>query len=136
LQQRNGVIQKTGTLSASNAAQLAAGPTFPARLTGLAGSVGLTNVTFAAGNLATPYTEQADLSVEQAVGKNGSLTVSYMHSRGYKFLSREDLNLGPATGSATYKIVHLDASTSSYSTPVYLAANKIDPRYASLIYLS
>ena len=68
LQQRNGVIQKTGTLNANNAAQLAAGPTFPFRLTGLAGSVGLTNVTYAAPNLATPYTEQADLSVEHQFG--------------------------------------------------------------------
>jgi hypothetical protein len=136
LQQRNGVIQKTGTLSASNAAQLAAGPVFPARLTSLAGSVGLTNVTFAAKNLATPYTEQGDFSVEQAVGKNGALTVSYMHSRGYKFISREDLNLGPATGTATYNIANLGGTTSSFTTATYLAANKIDPRYASLIYLS
>ncbi len=137
LQQRNGVIQKTGTLSSSNAAQLAAGPVFPARLTGLAGSVGLTNVTFAAANLATPYTEQADLSIEQAVGKNGALTVSYMHSRGYKFISREDLNLGPATGSATYAIQDVTgATTGSFTTATYLAANKIDKRYASLVYLS
>jgi hypothetical protein len=137
LQQRNGVIQKTGTLSSSNPAQLAAGPTFPFRLTSLAGSVGLTNVTFAAANLATPYTEQADISIEQAVGSNGALTVSYMHSRGYKFVSREDLNLGPATGTATYAIQDLTgAQTGSFTTPTYLAANKIDSRYASLVYLS
>ena len=136
LQQRNGVIQKTGTLSAANAAQLAAGPVFPFRLSSLAGSVGLTNVTFAAADLATPYTQQTDFTVEQAVGKNGALTVSYMHSRGYKFISREDLNLGPATGTASYSILNLDGSTSAFSTPTYLAANKIDKRYASLIYLS
>ncbi|PWU08019.1 MAG: hypothetical protein C5B51_08580 [Terriglobia bacterium] len=136
LQQRNGVIQKTGTLSAANPAQLAAGPVFPNRLTSLAGSVGLTNVTFAAANLATPYTEQGDVTVEQAVGRNGALTVSYMHSRGYKFISREDLNLGPATGTATYNIVNLDGSTAAFTTDTYLAANKIDKRYASLIYLS
>jgi outer membrane receptor protein involved in Fe transport len=136
LQQRNGVIQKTGTLSAANAAQLAAGPVFPSRLSSLTGSVGLTNVTFAAKDLATPYTEQGDFTVEQAVGKNGALTVAYMHSRGYKFISREDLNLGAATGTATYNIVNLDSSTSSFTTNTYLAANKLDPRYASLIYLS
>ena len=125
LQQRNGVIQKTGTLNASNAAQLAAGPVFPARLSSLAGAVGLTNVTCAAINLATPYTEQGDFTMEQAVGKNGAMTVSYMRSRGYKFISREDLNLGPATGSATYNIVKLDGTTSSCTTSAYLAANKI-----------
>ena len=123
LQQRNGVIQKTGTLSAANAAQLAAGPVFPFRLTSLAGSVGLTNVTYAAPDLATPYTQQADVTVEQGVGKNGALTVSYLHSRGYKFISREDLNLGPATGSATYNIINLDGTTGSFITPTHLAAN-------------
>jgi hypothetical protein len=137
LQQRNGVIQKTGTLSASIAAQLAAGPVFPDRLTGLAGSVGLTNVTFASSDLATPYTEQADLSVEQAIGKDAALTVSYMHSRGYQFISREDLNLGPASGTATYTVEDVNGNpTGTYTTPTYLAANKIDPRYASIIYLS
>jgi hypothetical protein len=136
LQQRNGVIQKTGTLSAANAAQLAAGPVFPFRLSSLAGSVGLTNVTFAAPNLKTPYTEQADLTLEQAMGKNGALTVTYMHSRCYQFISREDLNLGPATGTAKYNITNLDGSTATYTTPTYLAKNEIDPRYASLIYLS
>ena len=137
LQQRNGVIQKTGTLNASNAAQLAAGPVFPNRLTGLAGSVGLTNVTFASSNLATPYTEQADLSVEHQFGNNTALTASYMHSRGYKFISREDLNLGPANGTANYTIEDVNGNpTGTYTTPTYLAANKIDPRYASIIYLS
>jgi len=137
LQQRNGVIQKTGTLNGAIPAQLAAGPTFPFRLTGLAGSVGLTNVTYAAPDLATPYTEQADLSVEHQFGASTALSVSYMHSRGYQFISREDLNLGPATGTATYIIQNTaGAQTGTYTTPTYLAANKLDPRYASIIYLS
>ena len=137
LQQRNGVIQKTGTLNANNPAQLAAGPTFPFRLTGLAGSVGLTNVTYAAPDLATPYTEQADLSVEHQFGASTALSVSYMHSRGYQFISREDLNLGPATGTATYAIQNTaGVQTGTYTTSTYLAANKLDPRYASVIYLS
>lgn len=137
LQQRNGVIQKTGTLNGSNASQLAAGPIFPARLPGLTGSVGLTNVTFAAPNLKTPYTEQADLSVEQALSSKTVLTVSYMHSRGYQFISREDLNLGPPTGTATYTIDNAAGQpVSTYTTPTYVAANHIDPRYLSIIYLS
>ena len=138
LQQRNGVIQKTGTLNAQQCRlSLAAGPTFPFRLTGLAGSVGLTNVTFAAPNLKTPYTEQADLSVEHQFGSSTALSVSYMHSRGYQFISREDLNLGPPTGTATYIVENTaGVQTGTYTTPTYLAANKIDPRYASIIYLS
>jgi hypothetical protein len=136
LQQRNGVIQKTGTLNGSNTAQLAAGPVFPSRLTGLAGSVGLTNVTYAAPNLATPYTEQADLSVEHQFGASTALSVSYMHSRGYQFISREDLNLRQPTGSATYIVENTaGVQTGTYTTPTYPAA-RLDPRYASIIYLS
>jgi outer membrane receptor protein involved in Fe transport len=137
LQQRNGVIQKTGTLSGASASDLAAGPIFPNRLTSLAGAVGLTNVTFASPDLATPYTQQADLSIEQQFGKNTALSVSYMHSRGYKFLSREDLNLGPASGTATYTINDVNnVQTGTFTTSTYLRANRVDPRYASVIYLS
>lgn len=137
LQQRNGVIQETGTLNGSNAAQLASGPVFPAKLPSLAGAIGLTNVTFAAPNLATPYTEQMDVSIEHQIDNKTVLDVSYMHSRGYKFISREDLNLGPATGTATYTIDNAaGAAVGSFATATYLAANRIDPRYASIIYLS
>jgi hypothetical protein len=137
LQQRNGVIQTTGTLDGTDPAQLAAGPVFPERLTGLAGSVGLTNVTYAAPNLKTPYTEQADLSIEHQFGASTALSVSYMHSRGYQFISREDLNLGAPSGTATYIVENAaGVETGTYTTPTYLAANKIDPRYASIIYLS
>jgi len=60
-----------------------------------------------------------------------------MHSRGYQFISREDLNLGPPSGTATYIVENAaGVETGTYTTPTYLAANKIDPRYASIIYLS
>jgi hypothetical protein len=137
LQQRNGVIQKTGTLNAANPVERAADSVFPNRLTGLAGAVGLTNVTFAAPDLATPYTQQADFSVEHQFGASTLLTVSYMRSRGYKFISREDLNLGPATGSATYTLNDVNNNPiGSYTTATYLRANKLILRYASVIYLS
>jgi hypothetical protein len=137
LQQRNGVIQKTVTLNASVPSDLAAGPVFPYRMSGLAGAPGLTNVTFAAQNLATPYTEQGDISVEHQFGSQTALSVSYMRSRGYKFISREDLNLGPASGSATYTITNAAGSpVNSFTTATYLRANRVDPRYASIIYLS
>jgi hypothetical protein len=95
-------------------------------------------VTYAAPNLATPYTEQADLSVEHQFGASTALSVSYMHSRGYQFISREDLNLGPATGTATYILRDTNGNPTgaTYTTPTYLAANRLDPRYASIIYLS
>ncbi|MEI9815138.1 MAG: hypothetical protein WDO18_21920 [Acidobacteriota bacterium] len=137
LQQRNGVVQKTVTLSSSVASDLAAGPVFPFRMTGLAGAPGLTNVTFAAKDLATPYTQQGDVSIEQGIGKNAALTVSYIWSRGLKFISREDLNVGPTSGSQTYTIQDFSGATvGSYTTDTYLRANRVDPRYSSVIYLS
>ncbi|MBV9503711.1 MAG: TonB-dependent receptor [Acidobacteriia bacterium] len=137
LQQRNGVIQKTVTLNSTSPSDLAAGPVFPNRLPGLTGAAGLTNVTFPAANLATPYTEQGDVTVEHQLSNSTALTVSYLFNRGYKFISREDLNLGPPTGTATYTIDNAAGqAVSTYTTAAYLRANRIDPRYASIIYLS
>lgn len=137
LQQRNGVVQKTVTLQASNASDLSAGPVFPSRLNAQVGVPAPTNVTFTAPDLATPYTQQYDFSLEQAVGKDGALTVSYVGSRGLKFISREDLNLGPTSGQQSYTIVDFAGNpVSGYTTDVYLRANRVDPRYASVIYLS
>ncbi len=137
LQQRNGVVQKTVTLSSSVPADLAAGPVFPGRLTDLVGAPGLTNVTYAAENLATPYTQQADFSVEHAFTNNMALTVSYIWSRGFKFISREDLNIGSPEGSFTWAINDFAGNqVDTFTTPLYLRANRVDPRYASIIYLS
>jgi len=75
--------------------------------------------------------------VEHQFGASTALSVSYMHSRGYQFISREDLNLGPASGTATYNIQDTSgAQTGTYTTATYLAANKLDKRYGSVIYLS
>jgi hypothetical protein len=60
-----------------------------------------------------------------------------MHSRGYQFISREDLNIGPASGTASYVLQDTSGNpTGTYTTSTYLSANKLDPRYGSVIYLS
>jgi len=77
LQQRNGVIQKTGTLSSSNAAQLAAGPTFsvPAVRAGRRGRADETSPSWPEPGDA--FTERVRVfSIEQADRKNAALTVS------------------------------------------------------------
>jgi hypothetical protein len=51
-------------------------------------------------------------------------------------MTRRDLNIGPATGSFTYRI--LDAAgnqTGTYTTPTYLTANRVDPRYSRVTYI-
>ncbi len=133
LHQLNGTVQKSITLQGATASDLAAGPVFPARLTGIdrnppAGSVSLS---FAIDDLATPYTQQMDFGIEQQLSKNTSITVSYLWNRGVKILTTRDLNIGPASGTATYRINDTAGTqVGTYTTPTYLSANKVDRRYS------
>ena len=61
LWKNNGLYQTSLSLSSSIAAQLAAGPVYPFRLTSSANAVGGSTIQFAAPNLRTPYTEQGEL---------------------------------------------------------------------------
>jgi hypothetical protein len=136
LHQLNGVVQRSLTLQGNIANDAAVGPTFPNRLTNLDRTPppGTVTVTYADPNLATPYTQQADFGIEREITSNMSITVSYLWTRSLKNLTRRDLNIGPATGNFTYRI--LDAAgteTGTFTTPTYLTANRVDPRYARVI---
>jgi hypothetical protein len=92
---------------------------------------GTVSISFADPDLATPYTQQADIGIEQQLGRNMSVTVSYLWSRGSRMLTRQDLNIGPATGSMTYRINDANENqVGTYTTPTYLAANRVDNRYS------
>jgi len=129
LQQRNGTIQKTIFFVGGNQA----GPTFPGYLLQAPGlSGGASNVTFADPHLATPYTEQADLTVEQKVDNKTTFDVAYLWNNGVKFLTRKDDNLKPPTSTFTYNILNQNgAQVGTYTTPVY-TANYFDPSIAVL----
>ena len=132
----NGVTQRTFTLQATNAAQLAAGPTFWNTLTSIpaSASLGASNIQFAAPNLRTPYSEQSNFSIERQLDKGTTLTASYIWSRGVQLLSERDLNVGVPGPNVTYTIDNASGvPVGSYTTPVYLAANKVDPRYGRII---
>lgn len=109
-------------------------PAFPGILTspsGLAASGGA-NVEFAAPNFRTPYTQEGDFAVQQALGANTSLTVSYMWDRVARLFTVRDVNqpdIPPTT--ATYTILSALNGTpvGSYSTPVYLGSNRFNPAY-------
>jgi outer membrane receptor protein involved in Fe transport len=136
LHQLNGVAQRALTLQGNNATDAAAGPVFPASLASLDRTPppGTVSVSFADPNLATPYTQQGDLSLEREITKKVGITVSYLWNRGLQFLTRRDLNIGPETGSFTYRI--LDAAgnqTGTYTTPTYLTANRVDRRYQRVV---
>ena len=137
LHQLNGVTQSSLTLQGNIPADAAAGPVFPARLASLDRTPppGAVTLNFADPELATPYTQQGDFSIEREITSNMGLTVSYLWNRGLKNITRRDLNIGPATGTFTYRI--LDAAgnqTGTYTTPTYLTANRVDPRYARVVY--
>jgi Carboxypeptidase regulatory-like domain len=129
LQQRNGTIQKTIFFGGGNPA----GPTFPGYLLQAPGlSGGASNVTFADPHLATPYTEQADLTVEQKLDSKTTFDIAYLWNNGVKFLTRKDDNLKPPTSTFTYSILNQNgAQVGTYTTPVY-TADYYDPTIAVL----
>jgi hypothetical protein len=70
------------------------------------------------------------LGIEREITRNTGLTISYLGSRGDNLYMNRDLNLGPASGSYTYSILNLSgAQIGSYTTPGYLRASRVDPRY-------
>jgi outer membrane receptor protein involved in Fe transport len=127
LQQRNGTVQKTIFFVASNPSA----PKFPGYLlsTDIAGSG--SNVTYADSNLKTPYTEQADFTVEQRIDSKTTATISYLWNNGVDFLTRRDDNLVDPTTSYTWNILDTNGNqTGTYTTPLYTA--KHDSRYGVL----
>lgn len=127
----NAVYQTSMSLSATQPAQLAAGPMFPAILSAppTGGSVSATNIQFAAPNLKTPYSEQGNVGLQRQIGNDISLDVSYIWSRGVQLGAVRDLNFYNVGPTVTYKIV--DASnnqTGSWTTPVYIG-KRPDTRY-------
>jgi hypothetical protein len=131
----NNLYQQSLTLQTAQASQLAAAPVFPNLLPAPAGTPGAATVGCAAPNLRTPYSQQSDLAIQRALGSDTSLTVSYLWSRAARMLTVRDLNLPVVPSrSITYNV--LDSSgavTGTFTTPVYLAADRLDPRYSRII---
>ena len=127
LQQRNGVIQKTIFFVSSTPGA----PTFPGYVssTGIAGSG--SNVTWADPGLKTPYTEQADFTIEQRIDTKTTVSASYLWNDGVDFLTRKDDNLVNPTTTYTWKILDANGNqTGTYTTPLYTQVH--DPRYEVL----
>jgi hypothetical protein len=136
LHQLNGVVQRALTLQGNNATDRAAGPVFPNRLANLDRNppLGTVTVAFADPNLATPYTQQGDLSIEREITRDMGITVSYLWNRALKSMTRRDLNIGPTAGDFTYRINDAaGAQVGSFTTPTYINANRVDRRYARVV---
>lgn len=118
-----------------NATQAGA-PLFPNNLssaTGLPG--GSVSLEFAANNFYSPYTEQGTLAIEHQLARDLGLTVSYLWSKGIGLVTQEDLNLGPpAPNPVTYLIKDTSGNVvNTFTTPVWISANKVDPRYSKIL---
>ncbi len=131
----NNLYQQTFALQTSNLAQLGAAPVFPNLLPAPIGTAGAATVGFAQNNLRTPYSEQADFGVQQAVGSNTSITLSYLWSRAAQMLTVRDLNLPTLPShSLTYNILNTaNQVVGAYTTPVYLLSDKLNPNYSRII---
>lgn len=129
----NNLYTKAVTIQNTGTTPNPAGPAFPGILTSAQAAAlpgGSATITFADQNLRTPYTQNGDLAVEQQLTKDMALTVSYIFNRGVKFFTVRDLNIGAPGPAVTYQIADLSGNiVNSFSTPTYLAANRIDPRY-------
>lgn len=119
----NGVYQISDSLSATNPAQLAAGPVFPNALASppTGASVAASTIQFAAPNLKTPYSEQAQLTVERGFGQDMLLSVSGVWSRGVNLYGVTDVNAPPLGPNFTYTIDNANGTqVGTYTTPIYL----------------
>jgi len=130
--QSNGVYTRNISLHGAVATDLAAGPVFPFVLPSLDRQppAGTVDVTFAADDFRNPYTQQADFGIEREIVRDVSFTASYLWSRGVQLWTVRDLNIGVLGPDVTYRIFD-DAGnqTGTYTTPGYLIANRVNPRW-------
>ena len=127
----NGLYQSSISLLPSQAGA----PVFPntvASATGLpSGSVKLQ---FAAPDFHNPYTQQGTVALEHQFGRDMSFTASYIWSRGIGLYTQRDLNLGNPAATENFTVQNTAGATvNSFTSPVYSLANRLDPRYSSIL---
>jgi hypothetical protein len=82
----------------------------------------------------TPYTQQGTLAIEHQLTRDTAITVSYIWSRGIGLFTQRDLNLGAPVGPYTYTIQDAAGNNvSTYTTPVFVIGNRVDPRYSKIL---
>jgi Carboxypeptidase regulatory-like domain/TonB dependent receptor len=130
----NGLYQKSITLNAP--ADLPGGPVFPAVLPNSGAfnpPVGSVSLNIPSKDFRSPYTQQGDIAIQRQLFPNLALTVSYIWSRGLHLTSVNDINIGAPGPVVTYRINDASGNqVGSYSTPLYVRQNRVDPRYARI----
>jgi hypothetical protein len=131
----NGIYQIADTLSSSNSAQKAAGPSFPNVLAGAptGASVSAATIQFAAPNLQTPYSAQGNVTVERQITPDMLLSVSGIFSRGIHLLSSVDVNANAPSSNFTYTIDNASGQpVGAYTSPIY-AGPRPNPAFGSVL---
>ncbi len=89
---------------------------------------------FAAPNFRSPYTQQGTFAIDRQLSRSMGVTASYIWTRGIGLYTQRDLNLGTPGPTETYTIDNAaGAVVGSYTTPVYVLGNRVDPRYSSIL---
>jgi hypothetical protein len=128
----NGKYQTSISLNPSQAGS----PVFPNLVASANGlPTGAVTLTFAdPKSFRSPYTQQGTLAIEHQFTHDVAMTASYIWTRGIALFTQRDLNLGNPVGPYTYTIQDAAGNTvGSYSTPIYVIGNRVDPRYSSII---
>jgi len=126
----NGIYQKGYSFSGStlNATTKACLPSFPSVLPwdwSPSGACALSlqpNVLFADTNYKPSYSQQANLAIDRELGKNTSLSVSYVWSRTLRLPVTKDLNVLDPTTTVGYQYT-AGGLVQTYTTPLYTQFN-------------
>ncbi len=132
----NGMTQSQ--LSLTNATLIAAqGPVFPNPLlapsTGLATSGPGITLDVLSPKLKTPYSEQANISLERQLSKDTVVTISGIFSHGVNLYGTQDINMPQQGAPYTYIIDNASGSqVGTYTTPTYTGARP-NPNFGAIL---
>ncbi|QOY85639.1 TonB-dependent receptor [Paludibaculum fermentans] len=94
-------------------------PYFPNSLTARTAPSGTGNLMYESGKPSNPYTRQATLSLEKALGGGFTMNLGYVGSRGLKLRTAEEVNIATTTKKVTYTILDEDGSKSGTYSPYF-----------------
>lgn len=104
-------------------------PVFPNGVSALHIPTGTTDLAYATSKLRNPYTQQTNLAIERRIGRDSTLTIGYIRSRGLHLWTSTDVNLTPSSTTEVYTIDNAAGqATGTFTTPYYTAKN--DANYA------
>jgi hypothetical protein len=112
----------------------AGAPVFPNILPSPAGlTAGSVSLSYAGPDFRNPFTQQGNIAIEHEFQRDIAVTASWIWNRGMNLFTVRDANLGNPGAPLTYTIQDASGNnTGTWTTPVYLLANRVDPRYRGL----